>query len=101
MDGWKTLGECAALVVRDARSRMEEKSEAGDDGPPARLASAREAPGGSGAADGGNRGISLVAGESDHAAASSTDPHCEAIASAIPGNVRLRSFQRSGPGGMR
>ena len=27
MDGWKTLGECAALVVRDARSRMEEKSD--------------------------------------------------------------------------
>ena len=42
MDGWKILGECAALVVRDARSRMEEKSEAGDDGPPARLAVARK-----------------------------------------------------------
>ena len=38
MDGWISIGEAAALVVRDARSRMEEKSEAGDDGLPARLA---------------------------------------------------------------
>ena len=95
---WVTLGEAAARVVEGARSRMEEKSEAGDDGPPARLAVTCD-PEGSGAS--GEEDAGLSQGFEDHAAASRTDPHCEAIASAIPGNVRLRSFQRSGPGGMR
>ena len=96
---WVTLGDAAARVVEGARSRMEEKSEAGDDGPPARLASACDNQRGRSA--GGEEDAGLSQGFEDHAAASRADPHCEAIASAIPGNVRLRSFQRSGPGGMR
>ena len=99
MDGWISIGTASASVLAEVRARMERKGD-GEHRAQA-VAVTREAPGGSGAADGGNRGISLVAGESDHAAASKTEPHCEAIASAIPGNVRLRSFQRSGPGGMR
>lgn len=94
---WICLGDAAARVVEGARSRMERKSEAGDDGPPARLAVARDREGSAS----GEEDASRIAGGERHAAASRDEPHCEAMASAMPAKVRERSFQRSGPGGMR
>ena len=100
MDSWISIGTAAARVVEGARSRMEEKSdERAQRSASALAAVSRDNQRGRGA--GGEEDAGLSQGFEDHAAASRADPHCEAIASAIPGNVRLRSFQRSGPGGMR
>ena len=95
---WVTLGDAAARVVEGARSRMEEKSDERAQWSASALVAVACDPEGSGA---GREDRRQSQGGECHAAASRTDPHCEAIASAIPGNVRLRSFQRSGPGGMR
>ena len=68
MDGWKTLGECAALVVRDARSRMEEKSDERAQWSASALAAVACDPEGSGAS--GEEDAGLSQGGECHAAAS-------------------------------
>ena len=65
MDGWISIGAASANVLAEVRDRMERKGD-GEHRAQA-VAVTREAPGG-GAADGGNRGISLVAGEGKEAA---------------------------------
>ena len=66
MDGWTTLGECAALVVRDARSRMEEKSDERAQRSASALVAVACDPEGSGAS--GEEDAGLSQGFEDHAA---------------------------------